>query len=211
MLQRTPTRWTRPTRRAPPGFILPAQPVLALKPPIGPGWLFAVKHDGFRIVARKDGESVHLRSRNGRDWSVEFSGITAALKAWKIKSFVLDGEACACDESGWPDFNALLGGGEPCARACFFAFDLLELDSTDFRPLPFSERYARLARLLASAPEAISSTLRTTTGLPYSSTRAAWGWKASSPRKKKAAHYRSGTCRSWVKVKNPAYERVRSP
>src|SRR5215203_2974707 len=155
MLMRSPTRWAKPTRRAPPGFILPAQPVLALKPPVGPGWLFAVKHDGFRIVARKDIDSVHLWSRNGRDWSFEFSGITAALKAWKLKSFVLDGEACACDESGWPDFNALLGGGEPCARACFFAFDLLELDSTDFRPLPFSERYARLARLLASAPEAI--------------------------------------------------------
>src|SRR5215207_7060509 len=41
---------------APPGFILPAQPVLATKPPVGPGWLFAVKHDGFRIVARKEGD-----------------------------------------------------------------------------------------------------------------------------------------------------------
>src|SRR5215218_906628 len=80
MLMRTPARWTRPTRRAPPGFILPAQPVLALKPPVGPGWLFGVKHDGFRIVARKEGDGVHLWSRNGRDWSVEFSGITAALK-----------------------------------------------------------------------------------------------------------------------------------
>src|SRR5215218_2453525 len=107
MLMRTPTRWTRPTRRAPPGFILPAQPVLALKPPIGPGWLFAVKHDGFRIVARKEGERLHLWSRNGRNWSAEFSGITAALNAWKLTSFVLDGEACARDESGWPDFNAL--------------------------------------------------------------------------------------------------------
>src|SRR5436190_23448007 len=117
MLMPSPARWTRPTRRALPGFILPAQPVLALKPPIGPGWLFAVKRDGFRIVARKDIDSVHLWSRNGRDWSVEFSGITAALKPWKLKRFVLDGEACACDESGWPDFNALLGGGAACATA----------------------------------------------------------------------------------------------
>jgi ATP-dependent DNA ligase len=120
MLMRTPTRWTKPTRRAPPGFILPAQPVLALKAPIGPGWLFAVKHDGFRIVARKEGDDVHLWSRNGRDWCAEFSGITTALKAWKLKSFVLDGEACACDDSGWPDFNALLGGGKACADACYW-------------------------------------------------------------------------------------------
>jgi hypothetical protein len=156
MLMRTPTRWTKPTRRAPPGFILPAQPVLALKAPIGPGWLFAVKHDGFRIVARKEGDDVHLWSRNGRDWCAEFSGITTALKAWKLKSFVLDGEACACDDSGWPDFNALLGGGKACADACFFAFDLLALDGIDLRHLPFSERYAKLARMLAGAPEAIN-------------------------------------------------------
>ena len=155
MLMRSPDRWTKAARRAPPGFITPAQPILASKPPLGPDWLYAVKHDGFRIVARKEGDSAHLWSRNGRDWSVEFSGITAALKAWRLKSFVLDGEACACDESGWPDFNALLGGGKTCASACFFAFDLLELDGADLRSLPFSERYARLARMLASAPEAI--------------------------------------------------------
>ena len=90
MLMRSSAQWTRPTRRAPPGFILPAQPVLAPKPPVGPDWLYAVKHDGFRIVARKQGDGLHLWSRNGRDWSVEFSGITAAFKAWRLKSFVLD-------------------------------------------------------------------------------------------------------------------------
>src|SRR5215213_11271074 len=91
----------------------------------------------------------------------EFGGrdrprITAALKAWELKSFVLDGEACACDDSGWPDFNALLGGGQGCAGACFHAFDLLALDGVDLRHLPLSERYAKLARMLAGAPEAIN-------------------------------------------------------
>src|SRR5215211_7998448 len=90
MLMRSPARWTRPTRRAPPGFILPAQPVLALKPPIGPGWLFAVKHDGFRIVARKDGESVHLWSRNGRDWSGDFVAIADAVRVLPASRVVLD-------------------------------------------------------------------------------------------------------------------------
>jgi len=208
MLMRSPTRWAKPTRRAPPGFILPAQPVLALKPPVGPGWLFAVKHDGFRIVARKDIDSVHLWSRNGRDWSVEFSGITAALKAWKLKSFVLDGEACACDESGWPDFNALLGGGAACATACFHAFDLLELDGVDLRHLPFSERYAKLARMLTGAPEAINLCEHTADydGSALFEHACRLGLEGIVA-KKKAARYRSGTCRSWVKVKNSDYER----
>src|SRR3954464_12562663 len=116
MLMRYPTRWTKPTRRAPPGSILPAQPVLALKPPVGLRWLFAVKHDGFRIVARKDIDSVHLWSRNGRDWSVEFSGITAALKAWKLKSFVLDGEACAATKAAGPISTPCSGAARHAPR-----------------------------------------------------------------------------------------------
>src|SRR5215207_8172543 len=109
MLMRSPLARDR---RRPPGFIRPAQPILAEQPPIGPDWLYGVKHDGFRIVARKRPEGLHLWSRNGRDWSVEFAGIATALKAWKLQSFVIDGEACACDDEGWPDFHALLGGGK---------------------------------------------------------------------------------------------------
>jgi ATP-dependent DNA ligase len=45
-----------------------------------------VKHDGFRIVARKTPESLHLWSRDGRDWLVEFAGIATAMKAWKLQS-----------------------------------------------------------------------------------------------------------------------------
>ena len=155
---------------------------------------------------RKEGDSAHLWSRNGRDWSVEFSGITAALKAWRLKSFVLDGEACACDESGWPDF--MLGGGKTCASACFFAFDLLELDGADLRSLPFSERYARLARMLASAPEAIHLSEHTADhdGNALFQHACRLGLEGIVA-KKRAARYRSGRCASWVKVKNPDYAR----
>jgi hypothetical protein len=55
--------------------------VLAEKVPLGDGWLHELKHDGFRIVAHKDGERVHLWSRNGRDWSVESVAIVAAVRA----------------------------------------------------------------------------------------------------------------------------------
>jgi len=64
----------------PPGFIPPCQPVLSDRVPSGDGWLHEFKHDGFRIIARKEGDHVRLRSRNGRDWSAEFVAITAALR-----------------------------------------------------------------------------------------------------------------------------------
>jgi ATP-dependent DNA ligase len=63
--------------------------------PIGPGWIHELKHDGFRIVAHKDGDVVRLWSRNGRDWSAEFAAITAAVVALPVTTIVLDGEAVA--------------------------------------------------------------------------------------------------------------------
>src|SRR5215207_3964555 len=81
MLMRTPHRWVWPKRLHPPGFIVPCQPTLASKVPAGDGWIYELKHDGFRVLAFKDGDSVRLWSRNGRDWSAEFVAITEAALA----------------------------------------------------------------------------------------------------------------------------------
>jgi ATP-dependent DNA ligase len=32
-------------------FIEPCQPATAVKPPIGPGWIHEIKHDGYRMMA----------------------------------------------------------------------------------------------------------------------------------------------------------------
>jgi hypothetical protein len=61
-----------------------------------------------RIVAHKHGDRVRLWSRNGRDWSVEFAAITAAMRELP-GDIVLHGEAVAHCDKGQPDFNALLG------------------------------------------------------------------------------------------------------
>src|SRR5215207_3672383 len=81
MLMRTPTRWARPKLVRPPGFILPCRPTLAANVPTGDGWLHELKHDGFRIIAHKDGLRVHLWSRNGRDRSGDFVAIADAVRA----------------------------------------------------------------------------------------------------------------------------------
>ena len=126
MLMRNPHRWVRPKRKLPPGFIVPSQPTLADKVPEGDGSIHELKHDGFRILAFKDGDKVRLWSRNGRDWSAEFVAITAAMRALPFKRIMLDGEAVAHCLEGLPDFHRLLGDGQ--ATACFYAFDLLWLE-----------------------------------------------------------------------------------
>ena len=104
MLMRSPLAWDR---RQPPGFIRPCQPVLSLKVPVGDGWIHELKHEGFRVIALKDGDEVRLWSRNGRNWSADFIAITAAVLALPVASIVLDGEAVAHCPEGLPDFNAL--------------------------------------------------------------------------------------------------------
>jgi hypothetical protein len=47
----------------------------------GDGWIHELRHDGFRILALKDGDTIRLWSRNGRDWSGEFVAITEAMRA----------------------------------------------------------------------------------------------------------------------------------
>jgi bifunctional non-homologous end joining protein LigD len=115
MLMRTPHRWVRPKRQLPPGFIVPCQPTLADKAPAGDGWIHELKHDGFRVLAFKDGDKVRLWSRNGRDWSSEFVAITEAMRALRFKRVMLDGEAVAHCLDGLPDFHRLLTGRPPPA------------------------------------------------------------------------------------------------
>jgi ATP-dependent DNA ligase len=54
------------------GIIEPCLPSPAKAPPSGPGWLHEIKHDGFRIMARRDGAGVRLITRNGNDFTARF-------------------------------------------------------------------------------------------------------------------------------------------
>ena len=54
-------------RTLPTGFIPPCLPMKAPRPPSGALGLHEIKHDGFRVIARKDGARVRLYSRPGND------------------------------------------------------------------------------------------------------------------------------------------------
>ena len=77
MLMRSPLARER---RRPAGFIPPYQPTLSGTVPSGPLWLHEIKHDGYRILARKERDRIRLWSRNGRDWSREFTAIAEASR-----------------------------------------------------------------------------------------------------------------------------------
>jgi bifunctional non-homologous end joining protein LigD len=66
-------------RILPSGFIEPCIPTLAAKPPSGPDWVHEIKHDGYRLIVRRDGEAVRLFTRRGHDWTDRYPAIAAAV------------------------------------------------------------------------------------------------------------------------------------
>ena len=99
-----------------------------------------------------DGE-VTLKTRKGLDWTAKYPAIARA--AGKLPDAIIDGEICALDENGAPDFAALqaaLSEGKTDALV-YFAFDLLFEGGEDLRALPLIDRKARLQQLLSDAGE----------------------------------------------------------
>jgi bifunctional non-homologous end joining protein LigD len=82
---------------------LPCLPRPAKEPPSGPDWIHEIKHDGFRILARRDDARVRLYTGNGYDFTARFSKI-AAVETLPVRSCVLDGEAIVVDEHHFCSF-----------------------------------------------------------------------------------------------------------
>ena len=57
------------------GFVDPCIPSRAVKPPVGPDWVYEIKHDGYRLIVRRDGKVVYLFTRRGYDWTYRYPAI----------------------------------------------------------------------------------------------------------------------------------------
>jgi hypothetical protein len=68
-------------------------PIPSQKPPSGSAWVHEIKHDGYRLMARRDGNRVRLYTRRGYDWSAKYPWIVEALRSLRVRSIIVDGEA----------------------------------------------------------------------------------------------------------------------
>jgi bifunctional non-homologous end joining protein LigD len=86
-------------------FIEPCLPSPAKQPPAGPDWIHEIKHDGFRIMARRDIAGVRLVSRHGHDFTSRVPLAAAAVAALPKNSFLIDGEAIVTNAKGLAVFD----------------------------------------------------------------------------------------------------------
>jgi ATP-dependent DNA ligase len=101
-------------------------PRSAEEPPRG-AWIHEIKHDGFRIMARKNKDSVRLFTRKGYNFAQRFPRIVEAIEHLPTKSYFIDGEAIVVDHNGLSVF-ILLRCRQHDGAAVLCAFDLVELD-----------------------------------------------------------------------------------
>src|ERR1700712_2879848 len=111
------------------------------------GWVFEDKYDGFRMVAKIEGGTVTLYSRNGKILSHSYIEVARALEGVKGDA-VIDGELVALDKAGVSHFQLLQNALRHEAKLLYCAFDLTFCDGEDLRGLTLLERKKRLKKIL---------------------------------------------------------------
>jgi bifunctional non-homologous end joining protein LigD len=184
------------------GIIEPCLPSSAKAPPSGPGWLHEIKHDGFRILARRDSAGVRLITRHGNDFTSRFPLAVDAVTRLPAHSFLLDGEAIVTNERGLAVFD-LIRHKRHGDDAVLIAFDLIEVDGEDLRRMPIEQRKRKLAKLVRGPhPGIVLNEVFEGDGDVLFAHACKLGCEGIVS-KRVGSPYRSGRSPHWVKVKNP--------
>ncbi|MEJ8815024.1 DNA ligase D [Variovorax ureilyticus] len=140
-----------------PDMLAPQLATLASEPPPrADEWLYELKFDGYRLLARIDEKGrVQCITRNGHDWTSKLPALAKALANLRVRSTWLDGEIVVDNEHGAPDFQALQNAFDrgSTSSIVYWLFDVPFLDGRDLRSVPVEQRRDLLASLLASDPD----------------------------------------------------------
>ena len=166
-------------------------------------WLHEIKHDGFRVIARKTDGRVRLYSRPGNDLTYRFPLIVEAIGRLRARSCIIDGETVACRDDGMADFNRIRYR-QYDAEVFLYAFDLIELNGDDLRANPLQVRKATLASVIGRA----GSGLRFNKHMdgedgPFVFQHACKLGLEGIVSKRRDSGYRSGRSPDWIKSKHP--------
>jgi bifunctional non-homologous end joining protein LigD len=191
-----PSSWPLPA-----GFVAPCLPTASDRCKSGPQWIHEIKFDGYRLLARRNGDRVRLYTRRGYDWTDRYPLIVDALHSLRVRSVTIDGEAVWCGTDGRPDFDKLHSAAYD-EQVFLYGFDLLELNGVDYRPQPLEKRKARLEKLLSRTQGMRFSEHLEGDGAIIFQHACMMGLEGIVS-KRRDSLYSSGRSSHWIKSKNP--------
>ncbi len=115
-------------------------------------WIYEIKFDGYRVLARVDGDDVRLFTRRGHDWTSKLKHLAQAVAALRLPNGWIDGEIVIEAGQGRTDFQALQNAFDTAATADihYLVFDLPYYADHDLRDVPLRERRNLLRRLMTA-------------------------------------------------------------
>lgn len=140
-----------------PTLLTPQLATLVSTIPESGEWIYELKFDGYRLLARIDNGKVKLFTRNGNDWSKKLPKQVEAIKKLSVDNAWLDGEIVVLDKKGVPSFHLLQNAFDEnsTAEIQYFVFDLLHLNGHDLKSLPLIQRRELLEKLLGEVNDGI--------------------------------------------------------
>jgi bifunctional non-homologous end joining protein LigD len=125
-------------------------------PDHGDEWIYEIKFDGYRMLARAERGKVRLLTRNDNDWTHKLTHLQGALESMELPDGWYDGEIIMPTERAPADFQALQGAFETARTKdiVYYLFDLPYCAGHDLRDVPVEERRAVLQRIVERKPHA---------------------------------------------------------
>ena len=185
-----------------PQFVSPQLATLVTAPPSAGEWVYEVKHDGYRMLARITRDSVNLFTRAGNDWTAKLPRLARELEKLGLEESWLDGEIVVLGADGRASFQRLQNAFDAHSDAAivYFVFDAPFLGGKDLRRLSLRERKSRLQKALGK-----TSMVRFSEDLQGSAKeildKACELGLEGLIGKQAGAVYTSGRTRSWIKLK----------
>ncbi|MDO8345833.1 MAG: DNA ligase D [Cellvibrio sp.] len=127
----------------------PQLATLVSEPPTGE-WVYEIKFDGYRMLARVINGKVNFFTRNGHDWTSKLPHLIKPIEALKLKDSWFDGELVVLNEHGLPNFQALQNAFDSgrSQDIIYYLFDAPYLNGEDIRNLPVEERRSLVEKII---------------------------------------------------------------
>lgn len=168
-------------------------------------WMYEIKFDGYRLLAKIRDGKVSLLTRNGQDWTSRMPAQAEALASLELEDSWLDGEIVVLDHNNLPDFQALQNAikANHSDEIVYFLFDAPWLNGVDMRDKPLLQRREALEAVVTAHPHRLLSFSEAFSGSEYTSVyqsacdlalEGIIGKRADSP-------YQSARSPDWIKLK----------